>query len=113
MTGIGFSRHRFSGNAATGIFETDDYATRIYTYEPGVLYSFSLPALYGRGLHYYINLRQDFSRMKTGSGKHAHISAWVKWAQTFYPGSATIGSGLDEIPGNRKSELTFQILIQW
>ena len=38
---------------------------------------------------------------------------WLKWSQTFYPGSVSIGSGLDEISGNRKSEIKAQILVQW
>jgi hypothetical protein len=35
------------------IFGTDDYDSRIYTYENDMLYSFSIPALYGKGSRLY------------------------------------------------------------
>ncbi|HEY4935370.1 MAG TPA: hypothetical protein VII44_02255, partial [Puia sp.] len=113
MAGFNFRKSWLSGNIAATIFDTNDYDTRIYIYEPDLLYNFSLPAYYGRGLHYYINLHQDFSRLIAHSGKHFHISGWIKWGQTYYPGSVSIGSGLDEIAGNRKSEIKAQMLIQW
>lgn len=36
------------------IFNTDDYDSRIYTFENDLLYSFSIPALYGKGSRFYI-----------------------------------------------------------
>jgi hypothetical protein len=36
------------------LFNTDDWDTRIYTYENDLLYSFSIPALYGRGSRNYL-----------------------------------------------------------
>ena len=61
-----------------------------------------------------LTIHQDFSRLIRHTGpRHFMISGWLKWGQTFYPGSATIGSGLDEIPGNRKSEIKAQVLVQW
>jgi len=113
MAGFNYRKSGLSGNIAAVIFETDDYDNRIYAYEPDLLYNFSLPAYYGRGIHYYINLRQDFSRIMGRSQKHFRLSGWLKWGQTFYPGSIDIGSGLDEIPGNRKSEIKAQVLLQW
>jgi hypothetical protein len=72
-----------------------------------------LPAYYGKGLHYYISLHRDFRRLIPHAGKHFHLSGWIKWGQTFYPGARSIGSGLDEIPGDRKSEIKAQVLFQW
>jgi Helix-hairpin-helix motif len=113
VTGFTYRKSGFSGNIAAALFETDDYDTRIYAYEPDILYHFSLPAFYGRGIHYYINIHQDFSRLMGRGPGHFKWSAWLKWGQTFYPGSTSIGTGLDEIPGNRKSEIKAQVLIQW
>jgi hypothetical protein len=113
MAGFNFKKSRMAGNIAAMVFDTDDYDTRIYTYEPDLLYNFSLPAYYGRGLHYYINLHRDFSRLFPHAGRHFRLSGWVKWDQTYYPGSVSIGTGLDEIAGNRKSEIKAQVLIQW
>ena len=113
MAGFIFRKSGLSGNITATVFETDDYDTRLYTYEPDLLYNFSLPAYYGRGLHYYINLHRDFKRLIRLSNNHFRLSGWIKWGQTFYPGSRSIGSGLDEIPGNRKSEIKAQVLLQW
>ena len=62
MAGLRFSKISFSGNLAFTVLRRTDYDTRIYTYESDVLYSYSIPAYYGRGIHYFINLHRDFSR---------------------------------------------------
>lgn len=80
-------------------FETDSYNSRIYAYENDVLFSFSIPAFFDKGYRYYLNLNYDLTRK---------ISIWVRWAQTIYRDNKTIGSGLDEINGNKKSELKIQ-----
>jgi Helix-hairpin-helix motif len=111
--GLAFRKSRLSGNLSVAVFDTDDYDTRIYIYEPDLLYNFSLPAYYGKGLNYYLNLHQDLSGLIPQSQKHFHLSGWLRWSQTFYPGAVSIGTGLDEIKGNRKSEVKAQILLQW
>jgi hypothetical protein len=35
------------------VFRTDDYDSRIYTWENDLIYSFSIPALYGKGSRFY------------------------------------------------------------
>ena len=40
-----------------GIFDTDDYYSRIYAYENDILNSFYIPSFVGRGTRFYINLR--------------------------------------------------------
>ena len=81
-------------------FETDDYNSRIYAYENDVLYSFSIPAFSDKGIRYYFNLNYD-------PGKK--LSIWLRWAQTIYRNRITVGSGLDEIQGNKKTELKLQV----
>jgi hypothetical protein len=39
------------------------------------------------------------------------LSVWFKWGQTIYNNKKTIGSGLDEIKGNKKSELRVQAIM--
>ena len=41
-----------SMTATIGYFHTDSYASRIYTYERGPLYSFNFPSFYGEGMRY-------------------------------------------------------------
>src|SRR5579863_244345 len=113
ITGLGYRKSGFSAGMAVAFFETDDYDTRIYAYEPDLLYHFSLPSFYGRGIHYYINIHKDLSRLLGTGRRRFRISGWLKWGHTFYPGSTSIGTGLDQIPGNRKSDIKAEVLIQW
>jgi hypothetical protein len=113
MTGMTYNSSGFSINSGLCIFETDNYDTRIYAYEPDLQYVFSLPESYGNGIHYYINLRKDLLRPSRQSSCHFKLTAWIRWGQTFYPGANSIGSGLDEIAGNRRSEIKAQLLFQW
>jgi len=91
---------KFSGNVQLQYFETGSYDSRIYVYENDVLYSFSIPAFYDKGLRYYLNLKTNIFR---------NCTLWVRFAQTIYADRQSIGSGLDEIPGNRRSEIRGQI----
>lgn len=99
---IGFRKLGFplSLNARLAIFKTDGFFSRIYTYENDVLYSFSIPALSGNGLRYYLMLNYNITR---------NLEVWVRFAQTNLFGVKTIGSGLDEINGNKRSEIKAQI----
>jgi Helix-hairpin-helix motif len=80
-------------------FETDGYNSRIYAYENDVLYSYSIPSFSEPGYRYYISLNADMVK---------NLSFWLRLAQTIYPKKTTIGSGLDEIAGNRRTEIKFQ-----
>lgn len=85
-----------SGNFRFCIFNTDDYASRIYTYENDVLFSYSIPSVYFKGFRYYLNLKYRIAKP---------IDFFVRFSQTHYFNQTTIGSGLDEINGNTKSEI--------
>ena len=89
----------FSGVLRLQYFETDGYNSRLYAYENDVLYSYSIPVFFDKGYRYYITLNYDINKK---------LSCWVRWAQTIYQDKITIGSGLDEISGNRRSEVKFQ-----
>ena len=90
---------KYSGNMRLQYFETDGYDSRMYAFENDVLYSFSIPVFYDKGYRYYINLNYDFSRK---------LSCWLRWAQTIYKDRTTVGSGLDEIQGNKRTEVKLQ-----
>ncbi|MEO6218821.1 MAG: hypothetical protein ABIO81_00230 [Ginsengibacter sp.] len=90
-----------SGNIRLQYFETDGYDSRLYAYENDVLYSFSIPVFYDKGYRYYININYDFSKK---------LSVWGKFAQNFYPDKTLIGSGLDTIEGQKKTELKIQVI---
>ena len=82
------------------LFDTDSYNERIYTYENDVLYGYSVPIFYGKGIRF--SLLADWSPVKW-------LTLWMKYAQTFYTDRNVIGTGLEEVEGNTKSELTFQL----
>lgn len=91
----------FSLNSRLQYFTTDGFDSRLYSFENDVLYSYSIPQFIGRGIRYYININYDVSKKMT---------VWLRWAQTIYSNKTSVGSGLDEIQGNRKSEGKFQVL---
>ena len=91
---------KFSANIRLQYFETDGYDSRIYAYENDVLFSYSIPVFYDKGYRYYFNLNYDFTRK---------LSCWFRWAQTIYKNKSTVGSGLDEIEGNKKTEIKVQL----
>ncbi len=88
-----------TANVRLQYFETDDYNSRIYAFENDVLYSFSIPALYNKGWRYYANINYDVTRK---------LSIWLRWAQSILANQDVIGSGLDEIRSNRRSEFKVQ-----
>ncbi|HKB45305.1 MAG TPA: hypothetical protein VKC90_12980, partial [Chitinophagaceae bacterium] len=69
-------------------------------YENDVLYSYSIPAFFDKGFRYYFTLNYDLNKK---------LSLWLRWAQTIYRDKKTIGSGLDEIQGNHRSEIKLQV----
>lgn len=79
-------------------FETEGYNSRLYAFENDVLYSYSIPVFFDKGFRYYFTGNYDMTKK---------ISIWLRWAQTIYSRSG-IGSGYDEIQGNKRSEIRFQ-----
>jgi hypothetical protein len=85
------------------LFDTDDYDTRVYAYERDVYGAASIPAYYDRG-----------SRMVVmGKVKLFQImDIWLRYATFIYHDRLSIGSGLDEIMGNIKSEIRVQLRVK-
>lgn len=85
-------------------FETEGYNSRLYAFENDVLYSFSIPVFYEKGYRYYLNANYDI-------GKKATV--WFRISQTLNPDRTLIGSGLDEILGNRRTEVKLQFMYRF
>jgi hypothetical protein len=94
----------FSGNIRLQYFETVDYDSRIYAFENDVLYGYSIPSFFDKGYRYYVNGNYDVSKK---------LSFWIRFAQTIYSNKNTIGSGLDLIYGNKKSEVKMQMIYRF
>ena len=81
-------------------FTVDDHAARIYTYENDVLYAFSSPSFSGRGRRSFVLLRLDLVR---------NMSLELKWSATIWEDINSVGSGRDEIQGNKSREIRVQV----
>ncbi|RZK26130.1 MAG: helix-hairpin-helix domain-containing protein [Flavobacterium sp.] len=93
-----------SGNIHLAYFNTGTYNTRIYSYEKDVLYGFAFGMYNGKGFRGVVNIKCKFNK---------HTSAWMRYAAFLYPGLKLIGSGPDEITGNKKQEIKIQLRHQF
>jgi hypothetical protein len=91
-------------DARIAFFDTDGYESRIYTYEHDLLYSFSVPVLFDRGRRSYVLAQYEPT---------AALTIEAKYGVTWYPHRRTVGSGLNETPGNRSRELRIQVRWQY
>jgi len=81
-------------------FNTDDYDSRIYAYENDLLYQFSIPAFYDKGIRSYVNGKVKICEK---------IEFWIKWSKTWFLGVKALGSGNTAIDGSTRTELKFQL----
>jgi Helix-hairpin-helix motif len=95
---------RLSGNIRFGIFDTESFNSRIYAYENDVLYSYSVPAYQGKGVRFYVNARYTLIR---------GFDLWLRYSLTSYYDQKIVGSGDDEINGNKRSDVRMQIRYQF
>jgi hypothetical protein len=91
----------FSINGRIAYFNTDGYDSRLYAYENDVLYSFSIPPLYGQGFRSYLNFQHSFS---------SHLSFWLKFAAILQMAQTT---GETTINSSVKSEIKLQLRYQF
>ena len=99
----GYSCQRFRVNVTAGYFHTDDYNSRLYTYERSVLYNFSFPSFYGHGMRLALNTRADFT---------SHLMLIGKLGMTKYFDRKVIGSGLQRINGSSMTDLEVQLRVK-
>lgn len=94
-----YERGRWSLSGRVALFNTDDYDSRQYVYERDVLYAFSFPAYFDRGIRHYMLTRYTASK---------HLDIWFRYARTDLTNQPHIGSDLDLIAAPHKTELTLQ-----
>lgn len=86
----------FSMNARVALYRTDGYNSRLYAYENDVLYSFSVPPLYGKGIRGYLNLQRTFGD---------RLTVWLKGAITRNLEQADAGKNRGELKVEIRYEL--------
>jgi hypothetical protein len=77
------------------------YNTRIYAYENDLQYNFSIPSYSGKGSRIYLAARYNLNKK---------IIFGIRYGKFIYSDRNIIGSGFDEIEGNKKSELKLQLM---
>lgn len=91
---------KVSANMRLAYFNTFSYDSRIYAYEDDVLHGSGSGLYNGSGLRGYLNFSYKVSRQ---------LRTWLRYAVSYYPGEETNGSGLDQIEGNKKSDIKIQL----
>lgn len=97
---VSYVNHRMSINSRFALFDSDDYDSRLYMYERDLLYVYNIPSFSNRGIRYYVVGKFEFSRL---------LTIWMKLSQTKYFDIGKIGSGLEEIQGGTKTNISWQL----
>ncbi len=97
-------KFHLSAIASYAVFSTESYNCRMYALESDVQYSYSIPALSGKGSRFYFLLRWNPIQNLSVSGR---------FSTTLYSDRNIISSGASEINGNHKSEAGFQFLLRF
>ncbi|MBY0243958.1 MAG: helix-hairpin-helix domain-containing protein [Sphingobacteriaceae bacterium] len=95
---------KISGNIRLAYFNSPSYNSRLYAYEDDVLYNFTFGMYNGKGIRSFLNLKYKLTKK---------IELWSRYAIFIYPNETTIGSDLDQINGNKKSEIRLQMRYQF
>lgn len=87
-------------NARVIMFDTDSFQSRVYEFETDLPGTFSNPALFGKGIRWYVVARYEVAQW---------FDISIKYAQTLKDRTKTMSSGLNEIVGNLDNRLSLQI----
>ncbi len=91
---------RLRVNAVIGYFHTTDYASRVYAFEPSLLYTMSFGSYYGEGIRYALLVKADI-------GKHLVVVG--KWGTTNYFDRNHISSSYQQINASSQTDLELQV----
>lgn len=97
-------RFPLQGDFQVNYFLTDDYDSRVYCSEKGLLYSFYTPSFQGEGMRTILQLRYDMNK---------YLMFLLKFGETFYFDRQSIGSGNDLIASNRKADFQLQLRVKF
>ena len=90
--------------ARYALFDADDFDTRQYVYEQDVLLAVSVPALYGQGTRIYGIAEIRLNRA---------LTLWLRYAETRYRHQDVVGTGLEAIAGQLRSEVKAQLRVKF
>ncbi len=88
------------GYARISLFRTDSYNSRLYTFENDLPGSLTNPALFWKGIRWYVLINYSpFTTFKIS----------LKYSELFKPDESSLGSGYTEIPGSLDNKISLQI----
>lgn len=93
-------RHWLRLYAGGGYFRTDSYDSRVYLYERGPLYTYSMNQYYGEGIRYWVMVKADIGR---------HLTLTAKAGTTKYFDRDKIGTGTQQIDSSSQTDLDLQL----
>jgi hypothetical protein len=91
-------------DVSVSYFHTDNYHTRLSSYEKNMLYVFNMPRLYGKGFRLSATLRWDALK---------HLSLFAKAACTYYTDREVTGTDLEEIEGKAKTDISILLRLKF
>jgi len=86
------------------VFDTESFATRVYQFENDLLYVFGSQVLFDQGQRMYLLMNYE---------PFSFLELWAKFGITKYEDKQIIGSGLNEIQGDTRSEVGLQARIKF
>lgn len=95
-------KSKLTGDLYMAYFDTDNSSVTVSSFERTPLYVYYKPSFYGQGVRLAGTLRYDFS---------SRLLFNLKLATTHYFDRHTIGTDLEEIDGQDKTDLTF--ILRW
>lgn len=96
---VGYQHAWFQTFLSANYFHTDDFLSRVYSYERGLLYNFSFPMFAGQGIRYAIAARADIGHK---------LMVLLKLGNTNYFHNVSSSSGPEHVNGHSRMELEMQ-----
>ncbi|MGY6562692.1 MAG: hypothetical protein ACXITV_11355 [Luteibaculaceae bacterium] len=86
------------------IFSTESFDSRFFAFEKNALYVYSIPAYFGNGSRAYCLFKYSVGRK---------VDIWFRVAQTWFRDRDQIGTGLEQINGNQRTDAVAQVRIKF
>ncbi len=101
------ARRHLTIDAVGNYFKADNYATRVYTRRPNVLYDMNFPVCYGHGISTTIMTKIAF----LDDTFNQRLNLWLHAHAVRYFDCDNIGTGDDMTRGNKR--ITLKVQLQW
>ena len=97
---LGYTHRWLRLNGGIGYFKTDSYDSRVYLYEQGPLYTYSIGQFQGEGIRYWLMAR-------AAVGKRLSLTA--RLGVTDYFDRSVVGSGYQQVDGSALTDMDVQV----